>query len=98
MGNFETTDTRSAEATQSIGNPEDGGAMSQQHILRLLLNRSGKGNFTFAHNDKSILMTGDAPPCILTGCLKRRPSSNGMRSFATCTDNSGAVGQPRSYG
>lgn len=38
-----------------IGNPNDGGAMSQPHVYQLFYQRFGRGNFTFKRCDKKVL-------------------------------------------
>ena len=61
--------------TGFIGNPEDGGAMSQNHLRILLKERFGDGNYTFKRIDKSILVSPDeGAHFIVTGILERARS------------------------
>ena len=68
------------EASAYIGNPEDGGAMSQAHVLRLFLNRFGEGKFEFKRVDKEVLASRPAAAAsnthfIVTGVLERKPQN-----------------------
>jgi hypothetical protein len=59
-----------------IGNPDDGGAMSQPHVYHLFRQRFGKGNFKFERCDKEILTAepntvGSKKYYLVTGVLER---------------------------
>jgi hypothetical protein len=63
-----------------IGNPDDGGAMSQQHVYQLFCQRFGRGNFTFKRCDKEILSAapntaGASKYYLVTGILERAPKT-----------------------
>ena len=57
------------EASAYIGNPEDGGAMSQAHVLRLFLNRFGEGEFKFTRSNTGALERAMRPRCSVFGRL-----------------------------
>jgi hypothetical protein len=69
-------------ASNYIGNPDDGGAMSQAHVYHLFRQRFGNGNFTFKRCDKQDLTVapGEGEPhkyYLVTGVLERALSQKG---------------------
>ena len=62
-----------AEWRKYIGNPDDGGAMSQGHVQKLLNNRFGDGNYEFRRVDKNTLVSDTSVDAhyIVTGVLER---------------------------
>ena len=76
--------------TKYIGNPDDGGAMSQGHIHKLLQNRFGDGNYEFRRVDKSTLVSDTSVDehYIATGVLERarvcKPGQVSAHSCLTC--------------
>ena len=62
-----------AEWTKYIGNPDDGGAMSQGHVQKLLKNRFGDGNYEFRRVDKNTLLSDTSVDghYIVTGVMER---------------------------
>jgi hypothetical protein len=65
-----------------IGNPDDGGAMSQPHVFQLFCQRFGRGNFTFKRCDKKVLSAapntaGASKYYLVTGVLERALTEKG---------------------